>query len=79
MAVLAVYGDALGAAAILGAIAELFILRTFYECATATATVLQALKQVEGEEQERAVENNDDEVTHSGRSNSETAADFFRT
>src|SRR5438552_2458419 len=35
MAVLAVYGHALGAAAILGAIAELFILRTFYECAAA--------------------------------------------
>ena len=65
MAVLAVYGHALGAAAILGAIAELFILRTFYECAAATATVLHVLKQVEGEEQERAVENKDDAVSHS--------------
>jgi GT2 family glycosyltransferase len=68
MALFAVYDHALSVGLILGAITESFILRTFYECAAAAATVVQALKQVEGEEQDRALKNNDNADTHSAAS-----------
>jgi hypothetical protein len=64
MALLAVYDHALSVGLILGAITESFILRTFYECAAAAATVVHALKLVEGEEQDRALENNANEDIH---------------
>ena len=62
-AVFAFHDHALAAGAILGAIAASSILRTFYECAAATASVLSALRQVEREERERNLENNGDGVT----------------
>jgi hypothetical protein len=52
LAVLAVCDHGWLAGAILGAMAVSFIVRTLYECAAATASVLHAIIQVEGEERE---------------------------
>ncbi|MGI9068901.1 MAG: glycosyltransferase, partial [Pyrinomonadaceae bacterium] len=65
LAVLAFHDHSLGAGVILGAIALAVILRTFYECAAATASVLHALQQVEEDEPETILNDSNDRVTHS--------------
>jgi hypothetical protein len=64
LAGLAFHDHSFGAGTILGAIALSFILRTFYECAAAAASVLHALRQVEEEERETILEDHDDQVAH---------------
>jgi len=61
LAVLALHDRSLVASAILGTIALSFVMRTFYECAAATASVLGALRQIE-EEQQTVFEDQDGDV-----------------